>query len=458
MVFKNNFLALVWGSAVILIFSFRISFAGIFSGDYLELYSSLENCQMYSQNDWLTADLLIPTTLPEIKSLDEIEMATGFFNWLDYSSQSETTYPSSIGVYVSPDNLKNIENIYLVTDNSCPKIYFDRPMDKTSAEQSAALFLIKDNQSREQNLLISGNWLYDGSYLSFTPTNPLLPASGYRIVISTGLKDSVGNHLQNNFQFDFNTPLAVNGYAIINSTDGISLNIRENSLATPGIIFLRRVSPGDNINEANQKVTTEDSSISSLGYWQISFYNTAGEQAETALNNPVRLTISYSDFNNDGFPEAADGKTTNIVADTLSIYCLDESKKEWQKVSTVLDLNNRSATAEISHFSTYALLGRGIATLDNVFAYPVPYIPEDRRGQFNASGISFTNLPFPVKITIVDTSGDIVKEIFLENPCGEYLWDVRDKDNRILPSGIYYYLVKRLDNAATKKGKLLIIR
>ncbi|PKK86435.1 MAG: hypothetical protein CVT48_01150 [Thermoplasmata archaeon HGW-Thermoplasmata-1] len=63
--------------------------AEISSKDHIEVFTSLEPAGMWQVNDYIEADSNLTMFRPEAKSLDEIEIRTGFFNWVDYQVIAE---------------------------------------------------------------------------------------------------------------------------------------------------------------------------------------------------------------------------------------------------------------------------------------------------------------------------------------------------------------------------------
>lgn len=58
--------------------------AEVSSKDHIEVFTSLEPAGMWQVNDYIEADSNLTMFRPEMKALDEIEIRTGFFNWVDY--------------------------------------------------------------------------------------------------------------------------------------------------------------------------------------------------------------------------------------------------------------------------------------------------------------------------------------------------------------------------------------
>ncbi|GAV24235.1 hypothetical protein ciss_01680 [Carboxydothermus islandicus] len=61
---------------------------------------------------------------------------------------------------------------------------------------------------------------------------------------------------------------------------------------------------------------------------------------------PVKLTIAYQ-------PE----KVIGINEDSLAIYYFNPEKGQWEKLDSIVDKQNHTVTAEVTHFSQYTILG-----------------------------------------------------------------------------------------------------
>jgi hypothetical protein len=173
-------------------------------------------------------------------------------------------------------------------------------------------------------------------------------------------------------------------------------------------------------------------------------YNTEGELIEDNFGAPVIITLPYEDVNQDGW---VGNMNPRLHENTLAIYELVDS--QWSKLSgSTVDTVENTVSAEVSHFSVYALLGEPTSDdLKRVFAYPVPFKTNDH---FN---ITFTNLTAYAKIKIYTISGEKVCELEETDGDGNYQWDGA-KD---LSSGVYIYTISN-NQGDKKKGRLMIIR
>ena len=98
-----------------------------------------------------------------------------------------------------------------------------------------------------------------------------------------------------------------------------------------------------------------------------------------------------------------------------------------------------------------------ITTLKHMIMYPNPLNRADDR----VSGVNFINLPLHKTgiIRIYDVSGSLIfTQSFgpFASPAEFYCWDTRNKAQKRVSSGIYFYLMEM--GADQRKGKIVIIR
>lgn len=216
----------------------------------------------------------------------------------------------------------------------------------------------------------------------------------------------------------------------------------------------REVDPSK-INEADNKVSWEilvDGSIR-----EFTIYQLGGLRITSNFQTSVTITIPYEDTNQDGI---VDG--TNINEKSLKIYYLDEADSQWVLVGGVVDSQNNTVSAEVSHFSVYRLMATSEVSenLDNVVVYPNPFKPNDgnaRTGTWS-QGIIFGNLTSRATIKIYTIAGELVRE--LEKPPatgGEKVWDGNNEKGKKVASGVYLYLITN-PQGDKKLGKLAVIK
>jgi hypothetical protein len=118
---------------------------------------------------------------------------------------------------------------------------------------------------------------------------------------------------------------------------------------------------------------------------------------------------------------------------------------------SVVNAANNTITAKIRHFSVYAILGMPSQSLEEAYAYPVPFQPS--KGHQN---ITFANLSATAHIRILTINGDLVRDIDQTDGSGRYVWDVTNQSGQPLASDVYFYVVT--SGREKKTGKLVIIR
>lgn len=92
--------------------------------------------------------------------------------------------------------------------------------------------------------------------------------------------------------------------------------------------------------------------------------------------------------------------------------------------------------------------------LDNVYVYPSPAKSSDK--------LTFANLPLRAKIYIFSLSGILINELDENDGNGGLQWDLMDRNNRKIQSGIYFYKVVQLsptgDELESKIEKFSVVR
>lgn len=186
------------------------------------------------------------------------------------------------------------------------------------------------------------------------------------------------------------------------------------------------------------------------GVVTLELYDDFDNVISTTFADSVTLSFSYEDSEPDGF---VDGLSPPVRVESLAIYWLSDTTS-WIKLSSSrLVKSQKKVQADLWHFSTYALMGGPLFSIDDAHPYPVPY----KKSEDIGNGIIFS---FPsgsdAKIEIYDIMGRLLKEFSYTDatasPPGLFTgWtDVK------LPSGVYIYRIKSGENE--KRGKLVIIQ
>lgn len=103
-------------------------------------------------------------------------------------------------------------------------------------------------------------------------------------------------------------------------------------------------------------------------------------------------------------------------------------------------------------------MGAGFYDLSDVYAYPVPYKPNDGLSTTGdeTSGIIFTNLSTEAEIKIYTITGELVKKLTHKGGFVEEWYPVENEKGKRVASGVYVYYINNYRQH--KSGKLMIIR
>jgi subtilisin family serine protease len=76
--------------------------------------------------------------------------------------------------------------------------------------------------------------------------------------------------------------------------------------------------------------------------------------------------------------------------------------------------------------------------------------------------ITFANLTENYRITVYAPDGEVIKQIEVRNSPGAFIWDLKDRHGRDLPSGVYLYYIEALNSSGevteTKTDKFAVVR
>lgn len=107
---------------------------------------------------------------------------------------------------------------------------------------------------------------------------------------------------------------------------------------------------------------------------------------------------------------------------------------------------------------TFALAASDSIDLSDVQVVPNPIYPINKWDQnVTSRKAEFTHLPGECDIYIYTVAGDIVNTLHHDNGTGTEEWDVRNKDNQDIASGIYIYVIYVDDDTKTE-GTFAVIR
>ncbi|MGH7645188.1 MAG: T9SS type A sorting domain-containing protein, partial [Gemmatimonadales bacterium] len=99
------------------------------------------------------------------------------------------------------------------------------------------------------------------------------------------------------------------------------------------------------------------------------------------------------------------------------------------------------------------------AQLDRVHTLPDPYyITNSLEQTLNSKILKFVNMPSRAIVRIYSVSGVLVQVLTLDDNAGggELTWNLRNRNNQFVASGVYFYHVETPDGK-TKVGRFTIV-
>ncbi len=245
---------------------------------------------------------------------------------------------------------------------------FNKAMDQPSTQNAFSL-----------TPPVSGNfsWNLTGAGMTFTPAGNLSSATNYSVNLSASAKDTDGISLAAPFSYGFTTASGGSGGGSGGGGGGgggggaiaPKLYLSGFSIASPlNITSQGVVQTGVKLESTDEKLTLEISAGTRLLTSSNSALSTLGIIAQSSP--PVSpdgqaLVLAYS-FTPEGakfdpglvltFKYSPAQLPSNVAEKDLYLAYFDG--KQWQKLDTSIDTANGTATAIITHFSIFALLGK----------------------------------------------------------------------------------------------------
>ena len=188
--------------------------------------------------------------------------------------------------------------------------------------------------------------------------------------------------------------------------------------------------------------------------------------------SPYKVKISFNlevdpitgtDLNNYAFtPDNTISKIDIDPSDKKTIYLTMKTQPVGSvgieyalKISNVLSSASSGNIMINQSAGSYLVLTSVAQNLSDVYVYPSPV-------KLSFGKMTFANLPQRVKIVIFTISGIKVSEIEENTGTGGVDFNLRDRNNELISSGIYIYRIVRLDNSnnevEVKVGKFAVIK
>ena len=190
--------------------------------------------------------------------------------------------------------------------------------------------------------------------------------------------------------------------------------------------------------------------------------------------NPFRIKITFNlpvdsasakNISNYTFDPLNSVESVDIDPAGLIIYLNLEKKKPVGSVGIqyrlkIINLISSLATGNLPiapETGSYIVLTGVAQNLADIYVYPSPAKINSGSGK-----ITFANLPQKVKIIIFNINGIRINEIAESTTTGGVDYNLRDRNNELISSGIYIYRIVRLDSSNNeveeRLGKFAVIR
>jgi hypothetical protein len=217
-------------------------------------------------------------------------------------------------------------------------------------------------------------------------------------------------------------------------------------------------------------LSTQFDNVNVLGYAvrDVKLYNTAGMEVSGPFNRDVFLTIPYRDIDND------DKEDVSVVSvDNLKMFCLSSVipamplsgnpvRPDWLH-SVTIDKVVKTITAQVSHFSVFAI-GYYTQVQNSLFnCYPNPFTPSRdgyTRIEYSVvipaqAGIQLSR----VSIKVYNIVGEFVRTLIDKEVLGDksYIdWDGKNDSSEFVSDGLY--LCQLVTPSYKQTIKILLIK
>ncbi|MFC2075451.1 FG-GAP-like repeat-containing protein [candidate division KSB1 bacterium] len=315
------------------------------------------------------------------------------------------------------------------------KAVFSETMDQESITGQTLGLMLGDQK-------VEGRVEYNQATLSatFIPNSVLQPNKDYTAVVSATVTDSVGNTMSGDYTWDFQTAnriLVAQGGTIGDMASGISIYVSPNALESDQEISVEAVP------QADLKMPPAETATS-LGL----FYHLGPTGESLALGKPGSLTFYYAGFIIPELPETG-----------FRIFQFNAADSSWSKIGGTVDDGMDQVRTSVSSLGTFGLFSdltesQGIGSIGEVDIQPRVFSP--RGGGFGQE----TTISFPldgageVTIEIYNEAGRLIRILRDESSFGagrqSVVWDGKDQDSNIVPSGIFIVVVRTDDKVKTK--------
>jgi subtilisin family serine protease len=400
------------------------------------------------------------------------------YTFYEFGPANKTAPPSFI-TGISLYSIVNVDYAHLEWKSTASSFYIYRGMtrDNLSLYDST-------NSNLYNDFLVKDSTHYFYSVKAFSSDKPI-PLSDFSLLIDVyvhkqariiSIENKSGKSIQ--VKFNENIKTKIENLKAFELLPGIYPNSISAASQTSYLLTFRNdFSPGMNkiavssLNDfynspvKNDTITFNVENIVETSYLLISNYE---------IINPFRIKITFNlpvdsasakNITNYTFEPANSIESVDIDHSGFIIYLNLEKKKPVGSVGIQyrLKINNLFSSLESGNISiapetgSYIVLTEVAEDLSGVYVYPSPVKISNSSGK-----MTFANLPSKVKIIIFNINGIRINEIAESTTTGGVEYNLRDKNNELISSGIYIYRIVRLDGfnneVETKVGKFSVIK
>ncbi|MBI4056003.1 MAG: right-handed parallel beta-helix repeat-containing protein [Elusimicrobia bacterium] len=399
-----------------------------------------------------------PAGTPESEIITGLTVGTNYtFALKTRDAAGNVSRMSNVVSYVAGQDLRGgvieyapVANSVGVDVTTSVTVRFTMGIDTTSLNNGFSVRAVLDKDGNSLDQVIPGSIMFSSATkrLSFSPTSSLSFNYTYEVRVTTDVKDTGNRPIFDGATWRFTTLFdhAVSN-TIVSPTE-IKLSIPAGAFSGSGYILISTTVQNVMVQSANRNLLSRDSFMSPIKTFTVEAWSNSGSKMQPAVM--LTAVVPFDDINRDGF---VDGINTRIRKKTLSLWWLDEPSQSWTRIpgGSVNSLTN-TVTSSLPHFSTFALIGAQDTSLQDSYAFPVPYVPSQQTTRV----ITFKNLSSKATIRIYTVSGSLVNTIEETDGDGQTTWDVKNASGENVASGVYLYLITN-DKEKTK-GKLIVVR
>lgn len=404
----------------------------------------------------VSASIILSDLLPKTTYKFWIRTKDDIGHWSEYSDavQIVTKYVASVISHYPQNNDAGIANTII------PTIYYDDYIDTMTISNAVKIFEIKNNLNQQINQEVNYRvFSLDNLEIKLIPVEVLNKNYKYKVTISSGVKDIFGNTIDQKIDFVFTTIMDYekeNKFAL--EEDKTVVEIYPNTLSQDAYLIIGK-DPQSNqvdvkpqkIEIANDKITKVEDKTSLVNTMrEFVLYDENKNVIKRNFKNKIKITIPYKDDDQDGY---IDNLSKKVKEKTLKIYYLDEEDNVWIRIpDSVVDIEENTVSVYVQHFSVYMIVGEEDYSLDDAYAYPVPYRPNTDSSH---KKITFTNLSREAVIKIYTINGELIKTI--KEPQDDGIEDYKTSWEDVnVGSDVYIYIIENKKNKKT--GKLIVVR